>query len=133
MTIIFPFLLVMLLFNTLLINVDIPTGSMESTIMPGSRAFGSRMYYWNHDPQRGDITVFKDPDDNMILLTKRLIGMPGDHIKITQDGVFINGEKLDEPYLNEKMIVENDLEFDVPDGSYFFMGDNRNHSWDARY
>lgn len=69
---------------------------------------------------------------------KRLIGMPGDHIEITGDPmngckVIVNGEELNEPYLKEVMNYTGDFTYDVPDGEYFFLGDNRNNSGDSRY
>lgn len=69
---------------------------------------------------------------------KRLIGMPGDHIEITGDPmnggkVFVNSEELNEPYLKEKMNYTGDFTYDIPDGEYFFLGDNRNNSGDSRY
>lgn len=69
---------------------------------------------------------------------KRLIGLPGDHVEIQGDPmkgatVYVNGEKLDEPYINGVMNYTMAMEFDVPEGEYFFLGDNRNGSWDARF
>lgn len=69
---------------------------------------------------------------------KRLIGLPGDHVEIKGDPmngatVYVNGEELDEPYINGVMNYTTAMEFDVPEGEYFFLGDNRNGSWDARF
>ena len=119
--------------NTLVIvNATVPTSSMESTIMAGDRVIGSRLYYLRNEPQRGDIIMFDYPDDPDILYIKRIIGVPGDHIEIHDGTVFLNGEALSEPYLT----TSTDGiwgPYDVPEGHYFMLGDNRNDSADSRY
>ncbi len=129
----------MLLLNGFIIaNALIPTSSMAPTIEPGDRVIGLR-FLKNY--QRGDIIVFDDPDTEGRYLIKRIIGMPGDRVSfLTEDNgacsVFVNGKKLEEPYLPEPMLLGTefeDLSVTVPDGSYFCMGDNRNNSMDARY
>ena len=122
-------------------NSIVPSSSMESTIMTGSRLIGSRLAYsFGEMPQRGEIIIFEFPDNPDVYYVKRLIGMPGDKVEIVEDEndpgfgyVMINGEKYEEPYLNGKMEVTSNQVFEVPEGSYFFMGDNRNRSHDARY
>ena len=109
--------------------------------MTGSRLIGSRLAYsFGEMPNRGEIIIFEYPDNPDVYYVKRLIGMPGDKVEIVMDDentgfgyVKINGEKLEEPYLKEPMEVTSNRTFEVPEGSYFFMGDNRNHSNDARY
>jgi len=117
-----------------LVNAVIPSASMEPTIMTGDRIFGNRLAYTNEDPKRGDIVIFKFPDDESQLFIKRVIGEPGDIIWIKAGKVYINGSKepLDEPY------VKNPDNFDfgpyqVPENSYFMLGDNRAKSADSRY
>jgi len=120
----------------LLANSTVPSGSMENTIMPGSRVFGSRLTYKFNDPQRGDIVIFRWPDNEKLLFIKRLIGLPGDTIDIINGKVYLNGSDtpLDEPYLREPMHEDGQAyHFEVPEDCYFFMGDNRNESRDARY
>lgn len=121
--------------NTFLIaNSQVPTGSMENTIMTGDRVIGSRLSYKFSDPQRGDVAIFRFPDDESIYYVKRVIGLPGDTVDIVDGHVYINGldEPLDEPYVREPMIPEAPMHFEVPEDSYFMMGDNRNYSQDAR-
>jgi len=115
-----------------IVNATVPTSSMEKTIMAGDRVIGSRLYYMRHDPQRGEIIMFDYPDDPNTLYIKRIIGLPGDHIEIHDGTVYINGEPLDEPYLD--VVTEGTWgPYDVPEDCYFMLGDNRNDSADSRY
>lgn len=120
--------------NFIIINATIPSCSMEKTIMTGDRLWASRLSYLFEEPQRGDIVVFKWPDNEKKLLVKRIIGMPGDSVEIYGGAVYINGEKLQEDYLNEAMDTEGAWGvYEVPEDAYFVLGDNRNSSLDARY
>ncbi|MCR5410801.1 MAG: signal peptidase I [Lachnospiraceae bacterium] len=130
--IIFAILFSFMLHAFVIVNATVPTSSMENTIMAGDRVIGSKLYYLRHDPQRGEIIMFDFPDDPTILYIKRVIGLPGDHIEITGGVVYVNGEALDEPYLN--VVTEGEWgPYDVPEGCYFMLGDNRNDSADSRY
>lgn len=80
-------------------NAVVPTGSMETTIPAGSRIMGLRLYYDFNEPERGDIVIFKYPDDESVDYLKRIIGLPGETVEIIRGKVYINGELLDEPYL----------------------------------
>ena len=119
-------------------NSEVPTSSMETTIMAGDRVIGSRLSYKFGDPQRGDIAIFIYPDDEAkgikTYYVKRIIGMPGDTIDIVDGKVYLNGSDtpLDEPYLHEPMEPEEPQHYEVPEGCYFMLGDNRNYSNDAR-
>lgn len=116
----------------LIVNAVIPSASMETTIMTGDRIFGNRLAYLKKDPARGDIVIFKFPDDEKQLFIKRLIGMPGETLQMKDGVVYIDGEALDEPYL--ATIPYGDYgPITVPEGAYFVMGDNRNNSADSRY
>ena len=124
--------------NFIIINATIPSGSMEKTIMTGDRVLGLRFSYWFKDPQRGDIVVFKYPIDEALgentKFIKRIIGLPGEKVEIKDGAVYINGEKLEEDYINGTWVVENDgYVFEVPEDHYLMLGDNRNNSSDARY
>ena len=68
----------------LIINSVVPSGSMETTIMTGSRMMGLRVTYWFSDPKQGDIIVFKYPDDPSENFVKRVIGTPGDVVEIRE-------------------------------------------------
>lgn len=85
-------------------------------------------------PERGDIIIFKFPDDESQNYVKRVIGCPGDTVKIEGGKVYVNGELLEEDYLKETWTVATGpYTFEVPEDSYFVMGDNRNNSYDGRY
>ena len=117
----------------LIINSVVPSGSMENTVMTDSRIMGLRVLYWFGDPQTGDIIVFKYPDDPSENFIKRVIGTPGDVVEIIDGVTYVNGEVLDEPYLKETPKPLDFGPYEVPEGHYFVMGDNRNNSNDARY
>ena len=121
--------------NFLIANSRVPTSSMEPTIMTGDRVFGSRLTYKFSDIERGDIVIFRYPLDEKTYFVKRVIGLPGDVVDVKDGHVYLNNSDtpMDEPYIAEPMNVEPPLHFEVPEGHYFCMGDNRNNSMDARY
>lgn len=120
--------------TVLIVNAVVPSASMETTIMTGDKLFGNRLSYINEDPQRGDIVIFKYPDNEKELFIKRVIGLPGDTLEIKEGKVYINGssEALNEPYIHE--IPWGDYgPITVPEDAYFMLGDNRNNSRDSRF
>ncbi|MDW5300476.1 MAG: signal peptidase I [Sedimentibacter sp.] len=123
--------IVLFLNKFVFILVTVPTGSMEDTIIPGDRLYVNELFDIK-EAKRGDIIVFKSDEIDNKRLVKRLIGLPGETVEVNADGdVYINGEKLDEPYVVKS---EGDAKiFNVPEHSYFFLGDNRPISYDARY
>lgn len=165
--------ILLLLFGTttLVQAFVIPTGSMEDTLLIGDHLLVDKLAYSPPGPfsknllpyrdvKRGDIIVFRYPVDIRQTFVKRCIGVPGDHIRIENKQVFLNGHKLDEPYkyhkteyidsyrdnfpgvpnvrllgkgdeMLEKHVVNGEIV--VPSGFYFAMGDNRDSSLDSRY
>ena len=122
--------------NYVIINANIPSGSMENTIMTGDRLFGNRLAYHGKSPERGDIIIFKFPDNEQENYVKRVVGLPGETVEIREAKIYINGSKtpLTETYLKDEWTVATGpYYFEVPEGSYLVLGDNRNNSWDARY
>lgn len=112
----------------LVYNVYIPSESMVPTLNVGDKLVVTRIY--NKDKiQRGDIIVFYS-DELQETLIKRVIGLPGDHIVIHDGIVNINGDDIVENYVKNN--EDYDGEFDVPEGKYFFLGDNRRRSNDGR-
>ncbi len=118
----------------IIVNASVPTGSMENTIMAGDRVIALRMSYWFDEPDRGDVVIFKYPDDpeQKTLYVKRVIGLPGDTVEVRDGSVYINGEELEESYIKETT-EGNYGPYVVPEGCYFMMGDNRNNSLDSRF
>ena len=106
--------------NFVIVNAQIPSGSMENTIMTGDRVIGNRFAYSFSDPQRFDIIIFRYPDDESQLFIKRIIGLPGETVEIQDGKIYLNGsdEPLEDVQTKETMVV---------------MGDNRNDSKDSRY
>lgn len=136
LTLVITFVLIFVLKNYVIINAKVPTGSMENTIMPKDQLFGNRLAYVFDEPERGDIIFFYYPDDESQKFVKRIIGLPGEKVTIVDAKVYINDSEvpLDEPYLKEEWVHgTGPYEFQVPEGCYFVMGDNRNTSVDARY
>ena len=132
--ILFVVIVVMVLQNYVIVNARIPSGSMETTIMTGDRVFGNRLAYRKEKPKRGDIVIFKYPDDESQLFVKRVIGMPGERVVIKDAKVYINGVLLAESYLKNSWVIDaDDYVFEVPDHCYLVLGDNRNNSKDSRY
>jgi signal peptidase I len=165
--------IILLLFGTttLVQAFVIPTGSMEDTLLIGDHLLVDKLAYAPPGPvskfvlpyepvKRGDIIVFRYPVDIRQTFVKRCMGVPGDRIRLVNKQVYLNGKKLDEPYVYHKTtyiepyrdnfpsepdvhvyepaqdmlehhVVAGDVV--VPPDSYFAMGDNRDSSLDSRY
>lgn len=110
----------------------VPSSSMEPTLQVKDAVICSNVF-WNVI-EHEDIVVFKPNEeentDNEYFI-KRLIGLPGDKIRIEHGKVYRNGEELEEPYVKSKLDYTGS--FTVPDDKYFVLGDNRGDSLDARY
>src|SRR5712675_724256 len=135
----------------------IPTGSMENNLLIGDHLLVNKFIYGPTtsgfekmllpitDIKRGDIIVFKFPEDPERDFIKRTIGLPGDTIELRNKQVYVNGKALNEPYVHFLFPPPGDTpeeDFDVrvhygpvtvPPDSYFMMGDNRDNSEDSRY
>ncbi|MEG0541302.1 MAG: signal peptidase I [Angelakisella sp.] len=121
---------VLLLVKYVFFFVIVPTGSMIPTILERSFLFATRVHNPEESLVRGDIVVFKS-DELGITLVKRLIGLPGEKVTIDETGqVFINGQMIEESYVKNQAKISG--EFEVPEDCYFFLGDNRRGSFDAR-
>lgn len=131
--------IILLLQTLVVVNARIPSASMEPTILVGEQLFGNRLTYkFFRDPERYDIVIFRDPDDDKRLLIKRIIGLPGDTIDIRNGDVFVNGSEIpltDSFCMTPDSTAPGKLTYPikVPEDSYFMLGDNRMVSKDARY
>lgn len=125
------FVIAYVITHFVIIKAEIPTASMENTIMVDDRIVGNRLSYLFGDPQRGDIVLFYLPDDESQIYVKRVIGLPGETLEIVDGTLYIDGVMKEEDYLKEDMIGSYGP-YEIPAGSYFMMGDNRNISLDAR-
>ena len=138
----------------------IPSASMEPTLDIGQRVLVSRVNYHLGDPGRGDVVVFKPPrgaDDNACGISqepedghpcaqatpgksdqnfiKRIVGLPGDHIKVLRGRAYVNGKEQKEPFIREDAtcpICNLPKEITIPPDHFFMMGDNRGESADSR-
>ena len=142
------FNLVVLIFATSMVAQPfiIPTGSMESTLLVGDHIVVDKLAYAPAsilpllpyaEPKHGDIIVFRYPPDVRETYIKRVIGTPGDRIRMANKQVFRNGQLLTEPYTQHifpgYIPTRDDMpELQVPQGNYFAMGDNRDNSSDSR-
>lgn len=113
-------------------NAQVPSSSMETTVMAGDRIFINRLSYVFGEPQRGDIVTFIYPDDGETLYLKRVMGLPGETIQGKGGVIYIDGNPLEKDFTQE--ISYDDFgPYTVPEDCFFMMGDNRNDSWDSRY
>lgn len=133
-TIAMAVVIAVLINSFVIVNATVPTGSMENTIMPGDRIIALRLTYYVSSPERGDIVVFRYPDDESVLYVKRVIGLPGETVEIKDGEVYINNSDtpLDDSFVKEQPVGDFGP-YEVPEGCYFMMGDNRNNSQDSRY
>jgi signal peptidase I len=104
--------------------------SMEPNFHEGERVIVFRPAYWIGQPQRGDVVVLKAPVESDGDYIKRVIGVPGDTVEIIQGAVYVNGVKLNEPYVKRSFTYSYGKTV-VPAGEYFVLGDNRDVSNDS--
>ena len=126
--------------NFVVMIATVPSGSMIPTVNIEDCVIANRLAYLAREPERGDIVIFKDagrtnrPDDQFLI--KRIIGMPGDTVSFKDGDIYVDDVKCVEDYLSydtETNTLQRDETFEVPEGSYFVLGDNRNDSVDSRY
>lgn len=112
--------------------------AMAPNYQDGQYFITSKLAYRAENPQHGDVIVLKNPKDEAQDFLKRVIGLPGEQVKIQDCKVYINGSALDEPYLLQNTctragdFLQDGASVTVPADNYFVMGDNRDHSSDSR-
>lgn len=118
--------------------LEVTGDSMEPNLHNGEQIIAEKISMKFKPLSRGEIVIFRHPDNNERLLVKRVIGLPGETIKIANGDVYINGKLLNEPYILEqdssegrKDLVE-EVEYQIPKNSYILLGDNRRESSDSR-
>ena len=129
----------------------IPSESMLSTLRPGDRVLVNRAVYHLREPERGDVIVFQYPRDPDVVFIKRVVGVPGDVLRVVDGRLYVNGRKQPEPYVHrtaghidptvaQAAVAGSTLHdpwslaepYTVPADEYFVMGDNRTDSDDSR-
>jgi signal peptidase I len=114
-------------------NFRIPSGSMEPTLQIQDYIFASKLAYRLDEPKRGDIVVFKYPNDTSRYFVKRLIAVGGETVTLKGGILYIDGVPLEEDYLPPELEMLGSYgPKTVPADQYFMMGDNRNNSSDSR-
>ncbi len=104
--------------------------SMEPNFHEGQRLVVNKAVYWFGEPERGSVVIFKSLNERQGEFIKRIIGLPGDTVEVKGGAVYVNGVKLDEPYIKSPPRYTM-AELEVPEDSYFVLGDNRNQSNDS--
>ena len=118
--------------NYIAVNAKVPSGSMETTVMPGDRIIINRLAYLNTLPKRGDIISFKFPDNEEKNYLKRIMALPNETIEGKDGMIYIDGELLENDF--SSIVINDDFgPYTVPENCYFVMGDNRNNSFNSRY
>ena len=119
-------------FNFTLQTFGIYMSSMEPSFYEGQRLLVNKAVYLIDDPERGDVLIFNAPNGRNGDYIKRIIGLPGDTVEIKEGAVYVNGAKLDEPYImsNPGYTLKEEK---IPPDMYFVLGDNRNNSDDSHH
>lgn len=130
------FLLALLIVTFVGQRTVVSGSSMETTLSDGDNLIIDKVSYKFRAPKRFEIVVFPEPGQKDTYFIKRVIGLPGETIQITQDGkIYINGQVLEENYGREVILDPGNalIPITLADDEYFVLGDNRNNSLDSRY
>ena len=123
-------LIIFAIVNTFTGRYEVQSISMEPTLHEGQFLIVSKMAYWLHSPQRGDIVVLDPPNgQGSIPYIKRVVGLPSEHIQVKDGRVWVNGIALNEPYISGPPMYLEDIV--LGENDYLVLGDNRNNSSDS--
>ncbi|MCS7180758.1 MAG: signal peptidase I [bacterium] len=118
-------------------NFKIPTTSMVPTLKVGDRLLSNNIIYKIRSPKRGEVIIFRPPHDPKRDFVKRLIGLPGEKVIIKEGKIYINGKEIKDPKINCRYYYSIGIygvgeEVEVPENSYYVLGDNSINSSDSR-
>lgn len=119
-------------------NFKIPTTSMVPTLQVGDRLLSNNIIFKIRQPKRGEVVIFKYPEDPRRDFVKRMVGLPGESLLIRDGDIYINGEKVKvsfykDIYYYAEGYYGNLNDVKIPDSSYYVLGDNSINSKDSRY
>jgi signal peptidase I len=121
---------IFVLVNTMTGRYEVQSISMEPTLHEGQYLIVSKVSYWLHSPQRGDVVVLDPPDHrSTIPYIKRVVGLPGEHVEVHDGRVWVDGAALNEPYVSGPALYNEDVV--LGSSEYLVLGDNRNNSSDS--
>lgn len=112
--------------------------SMDPTLKDKETILAEKVSIKYKKPQRGEVLIFKHPENERVILIKRVVGLPGESFMINEGKVFINGAELNETYTNEpestneREMLKQGINYLIPEGYYVMLGDNRAKSLDSR-
>jgi len=138
-SLIIAFVLAMIIRTFIVQAFKIPTGSMNPTLREGDRILVTKFTYRFRRPQRGEVIVFKYPENPKLAFIKRLIATENEQVEIKNGRVFINENQVSEKtisshfYYNRGRYGEADQIITVPDDTFYVLGDNSANSRDSRY
>jgi len=119
-------------------NFKIPTTSMVPTLDVGDRLLSNNMIYKIRAPRRGEVVIFKYPEEPRRDFVKRMVGLPGEKIMLKDGRIYINGRQVSDKDISSRYYYSdgyygNEWEIEIPQKSYFVLGDNSINSKDSRY
>ena len=121
--------IIFLVLNTATGRFQVRGSSMEQTLHNGQYLVISKLTYWIHPPERGDIIVFHPPNSPAEDYIKRITGLPGEQVEIRGGEVWVDGTPIEEPYIANPGFYSG--AWNLGDGKYFVLGDNRGNSSDS--